>query len=329
MAIAQTKLYLAYPDDSPQSGNEVTVSRSQQQSYNNVYYHTSIYNDIFTLPESDDKFILPLGNFYKEKKVAKVTIMSALSATPQFILDLNPDGQVIKTTLFAWRLLHKNQYFYDAKGRNNVIVKSYTRNDSVLRLDTIRYVHQRKVIHDTVYDYTTIYTTIYKSGAFLNEQNKWYNKTYYMERITPYDAFHAPRFPFTNIYLKKILASNYTPDQFYFSRQFIDVGNYKFTYQDKPVSPDEKTLEIHCPELYRRQIPHYSDLPCEQFEEPRFMRTQMTCGSGMQRAAEYHQMMMNTRYTSSKNSNNLQDTCYTTYGGSKDPRYYFTYAYFE
>jgi hypothetical protein len=333
---AQTDPSYSFAFHRPQTGKEVDIAMARQTGYSGSFYTTRIYNDVFALPTGSDEFTLPNSNYYGEKKVSSITI-SERGPAPKFMLDLNNKGQIIKTTRYT-DLLREEQFFYDDKGTNNMTVKSYGRNGIVLRLDTIRYITQRKVINDSVYDYTTTYTTIYKSGAFINGQNQYYNANYLNVELKSDDLTWGYAITVkgkkgkksgTTVYQTKKFACDYTPGQFYFSAQYIDVPDFKFGYHDAPFYPSEKQLEAYIPELYLRGKPKYSDLPCEQFQEPRFTRQSFMCGTGMQEMQKYSQLQMMTTYTFSQNSNNLQDTCFTTRGSTKDPRYVFSYTYFE
>lgn len=334
---AQTQFFHHFPQE--KLLKEIYIQIPPQSMSNFGYYHTSVYNDMFTLSEYGDKYLLPALDYYKEKKVAHVKITNN-AGVPQFILDISKDGRMAKTTLFT-ALFREDQYFYDETGRNAMTVKRYSKNNVVLRMDTIRYSHQKKTINDTVYTYTAVQLRIYKSGSFLNEQNKYYNDTYAGVRMENTSIFSVPVVYYVKgkaraksktttgtIYVREKYPVNYVTDSFYFSRQQTDVEDYAFTFQQQPVNPGEEALYLYVPELLHRNEPKYGDLACERFDEPRFRRQTWYCGTGAQIVREHNQMLMNRHYTFSQNSNNLQDTCFSTLGSDKSPQYYFSYSYF-
>lgn len=337
---AQLQFFHAFPQE--KSLKEIHIRIPPQGIHNYGYYNTPVYNDMFTMREYADQYVLPALDYYKEKKVARVTITDNAGAA-RFILDISRDGHKAKTTLFT-ELLREDEYFYDETGRNIMTVKSYSRNNIVLRLDTIRYDHQKKIINDTVYTYTTVRQSIYKSGSFLNEQNKYYNDTYAGIRLEHYSPFDLPEVYYEKgkakakgrestgtLYVRERFPVNYTADRFYFSREQTDVEDYTFTFRQQPVNPGGEALLRYVPELPERNKPKYGDLACERFDEPRFTRQAMYCGTGLHEAKLYNQSqaMMIRHYTFSQNSNGLQDTCYSTRGNEQSPQYFFLYAYFE
>lgn len=312
---------------------EVTIIKPPYKSYNGSFTVTPAYNDIFNAPEGVDNFEIPAMDYYKEKRVAQVKICD-YRGEPKFILDMGPAGLPVKTTTYS-NLLLEEQFFYDETGFRNIAVKSYSTEGHVIRVDTIRYSRQQKIINDTAYAYKVIRTSVYKTGRFLNEQNAYYNQKQYnpdMEgpaySLTVHTA--SPR----NSRKKKIprpqkFPVNYVADQLYFSRSHVNVEDYTFTFKGNPVNPGEKGLEMYVPELYLRSVIQYSDLLCERFQEPRFMRQNYTCGYGMQRMQEYSQFQQSIYYTYSQNDRGLQDTCYSNAGSEKGPIYHFTYSFYE
>lgn len=312
------------------------------ESLNFGYYHTSVYNDMFTISDYTDHYLLPSLDYYKEKKVAQVKITDN-AGVAQFVLDISKDGRMAKTTLKTG-LLREDQFFYDETGKSTMTIKSYSLNNRVLRIDTIRYSHQKKIINDTIYTYTAVQLSIYKSGSFLNQQNQYYNDTYGGVSMENNSLFSVPPVYFVKgkekgkgkgkikskpsgtIYVREKYPVNYVAEHFYFSREQTDVENYTFTFQQQSVNPGEEAIYLYVSELKLRDEVKYGDLACERFDEPRFMRQAMYCGNSVRTAQEYNQM---SRYYTFSHNNNLQDTCYSTWGSNRNPQYYFTYAYFE
>jgi hypothetical protein len=351
VAAAQAQEQPYHPYFAPiKPGKEIFILRGHHTSYTGGYYTTSAYNDIFNLLPGADQFFLPDSNYYRQKKVAQVKITGNDGST-RFILDMNKEGRAVKSTLIA-DVLHEDQFFYDETGRNIMTVKSYSRNNVVLRMDTVRYSHQKKVINDTIYTYTAVQLTIYKSGSFLNEQNQYYNKKYSGVSIKDNSPFAVPPVsyyyyvkskgkgkgkgkvkmkskPSGTIYVTGKYPVNYPTNRFYFSYQHTDVENDSFIFGQQHVNPGEEALRLYMPEFLLRDKPKYGDLPCEQFQEPRFMQTSWVCGSGLQRARESQMMEQSIHYTYSENNNQLHDTCYTNSYGNKSPLYSFSYSYFE
>jgi hypothetical protein len=337
---AQTQFF--HPFGQERSLKEIQI-QIPSQSLNAGYYHTSVYNDMFTISEYSDHYLLSSLDYYKEKKVAQVKITDN-AGVAQFVLDISKDGRMAKTTLNT-ALLREDQFFYDETGKNTMTIKSYSLNNLVLRIDTIRYSHQKKIINDTIYTYTAVQLSIHKSGSFLNQQNQYYNDTYggvSMENNSLFSFSVPPVYsvkgkgkgkgkvkskPSGTIYVREKYPVNYAAYRFYFSRQQTDVEDYSFTFQQHPVNPGEEAIYLYVPELKHRDEVKYGDLACERFDEPRFMRQAMYCGTSARTAPEYNQM--SRYYTFSHNNNNLQDTCFSTWGSNRSPQYYFTYAYFE
>lgn len=308
--------------------DEIIIHKSNYQG-RRFYYSTPGYNDIFRPDPYKDQFLLPEPDFYRSKKVAQVKITD-FQHQLLFVLDIDPSGLPAKTTTFDG-LTREEQFFYDQTGFNNVTVKRFIKEGHVIRVDTLKYARQKKVINDTAYDYLVLRTNVYKTGRFLNEQNNFYNQTYGGNTMENFPVFYvstAPKKTNHKANRQKKFACNYLPDQLYFSREDVTVEEHRFTFRGTLFNPGEAALKMYAPECYPGIETRYADLPCEKFVEPTFMRQAMTCGSSLQHWYEYTQYP-NSHYSYSQNSKGLKDTCYSDSGSGKALEYYFTYAYHE
>ncbi|RYZ27511.1 MAG: hypothetical protein EOP49_42250 [Sphingobacteriales bacterium] len=204
----------------------------------------------------------------------------------------------------------------------------------MLRLDSIIYDRQKKVINDTAYEYTVVRTLVYKTGSFLNAQNDFYNKTYggddrmLFYTLTVAKSGKSKKRKPAGKSGPKLFAVNYNADQLYFSREELNVEHTSYTFHGVAINPGEEALAKYVPEHYAASATRRSALPSENYVEPSYMRRSMSCGYSQAYLRETT-VFQAVHYSYTQNSKGLRDACYHDSGGEKGLMYSFTYQYFE
>ena len=263
---------------------------------NSGWYSTPRFNDLFD--NIYPLFYLPQTDFYQQKKVKQVWVQDYRKDTV-YSIALNNKGQVSETYSTVGDLAITERFYYDEDGEQSLHTKRYKRMGIEVRLDSLVNTKSIYIESDTLYTFSTSIEKVYKTGAWLNDQNTYYNHEYLNKRrlfntfsnINLYPNQAAERSVDGIIYLKDTLRTDYAngfhlctvrsiaapPTQ---AGRFITSGRDKRKFQKEAVAKPQ----------YNKDVKTYH-ADGESFVEPSEMRTTFRCGfsnfDGSYRGNEY------------------------------------------